>query len=591
MTDQRLRYLITAEDKASATFARLKGDMASLGASSTALGRVLGGIGPQLVGAFSVAALSGFIARTVDGIDALNDLKDATGASIENLSALEDVAVRTGTSMDTAGDAVLKLNKALNTASDPKSGAAEALRALGLSVDELKRLDPVLALQKVGVALAGFADDGNKGRVTMELLGKSTGQLAPLLKDLAEAGKLNATVTTEQAEAAEKFNKQLFALQKNATDFSRALAGPMINAINDTIDRFREGERAGKSFFTTLRDEQLKLLGIGAENPVQKLQREVAALDAALANPQLPEIMRAGFLEKRAAAAAELARQLGGAKNTFLRGDKDAGPASTARPSLPDIGDKPGKTGKQAGPYEVGSYALQEAGDLRAAFEAIDKINREWQPAEWFGGEASLYEAELLRKAFEAIEDVNANSAKEVERLAREAENALKLGRDAGQEVGLVFASAAGKAITEFQNLRGVLKGILADINQIAVRELVTKPLEGFLAPLFKDFSFASLLAGGRATGGPVQAGKMYQVNERGPGELLNVGGRQYLMAGQDGHVQPAGQRGSMLVQPTIINHIDARTDAAAVAQMVAGGVRAGMAETFDHLRAQGVLA
>ena len=44
-------------------------------------------------------------------------------------------------------------------------------------------------------------------------------------------------------------------------------------------------------------------------------------------------------------------------------------------------------------------------------------------------------------------------------------------------------------------------------------------------------------LAGYRAEGGDVEAGKMYRVNERGP-EVLNVGNAQYLMmGGKNGHV------------------------------------------------------
>jgi lambda family phage tail tape measure protein len=47
---------------------------------------------------------------------------------------------------------------------------------------------------------------------------------------------------------------------------------------------------------------------------------------------------------------------------------------------------------------------------------------------------------------------------------------------------------------------------------------------------------------GGRARGGRVESGGMYPVNElarHGPGEILTSGGRQYLMARQDGYVQP----------------------------------------------------
>lgn len=63
---------------------------------------------------------------------------------------------------------------------------------------------------------------------------------------------------------------------------------------------------------------------------------------------------------------------------------------------------------------------------------------------------------------------------------------------------------------------------------------------------------------GGRAGGGPVAAGGLYQVNENGPGEMLSVGGRQFLMMGpQAGVVTPTKQHGAggatinIAVQPT----------------------------------------
>ena len=207
-----------------------------------------------------------FFNATIDGVDKLNDLADATGASVENLSALEDIAVRTGTSVDTMGDAIVKMNKALADAK-PGSDQAAAFDALGLSVKELKELDPVEAFQKIAIALQGFADDGNKARLVQELFGKSLRDVAPLLKDAAEAGQLVATVTREQALEAERFNKELYSLQKNIVDAARALTGPMVSAFNETIDKFREGAKEGKSFYRVIFEEQLKLLGLKDDAP------------------------------------------------------------------------------------------------------------------------------------------------------------------------------------------------------------------------------------------------------------------------------------------------------------------------------------
>jgi len=198
------------------------------------------GVGSAFAAAFSVSGIAAFVKSTVDGIDHLNDLSDATGASVENLSALEDIAARTGTNMEAVGASVIKLNKTL-TAAIPDSQQAAALKAIGLSVAELKTLDPAEALLKVSTALAGYTDEGRKARLVQVLFGKSVEEVGPFLKDLAEKGHLNATVTAEQAKAAEKFNQELFQLQKNSTDAARSIVSELVPAMNKLFAQFREG--------------------------------------------------------------------------------------------------------------------------------------------------------------------------------------------------------------------------------------------------------------------------------------------------------------------------------------------------------------
>lgn len=236
------------------------------------------GVGSVLAAAFPVTLIAGFIRATVDGLDRLNDLSDATGASIENLSALEDIAARTGTSMDTVGDAVLKLNKVLAEAK-PGTAAAESLKALGLNAEALKRLDPAEALRQVSVALAGFADNGDKARLVQELFGKSVQQVAGLLKDLAEAGRLNGTVTTEQVKAAEEFNKQLARLSKDATDAARNIAGPLVTSLNDFFSAMRRFSSNEGGFFSGV-GEQLNVDFLRARLQATKEEIERLAPDA-----------------------------------------------------------------------------------------------------------------------------------------------------------------------------------------------------------------------------------------------------------------------------------------------------------------------
>lgn len=268
------------------------------------------GIGTALAGALSLTAFKQFFSTTVNGLDALNDLADATGSSIENLSALEDAAARTGTSMETVGTAVIKLNKALGDAK-PGSPQAAALRAIGLEAEALKQLDPSEALLQVAIALNGYADDANKARLVQELFGKSLKDVAPLLNDLAKAGKLNATVTAQQAAEAEKFNQQIDRLSKNVNDAARAIVGDMLPALNKLLETYASLKKNG-GFFESIGTE------IKANLASDRLRVVVADIEAIqqTINRQGGD----GYLVKRLAALREEAAML--SKQAFETSDQ-----------------------------------------------------------------------------------------------------------------------------------------------------------------------------------------------------------------------------------------------------------------------------
>lgn len=254
-------------------------------------------VGAAFVAAGTAAVYFG--KQVIDGLDALNDVADVTGSTIENISALEDVALRTGASLENVSASMLRFNNVLKEA-DGKNGASLALQAIGVSVEELKKLDPAEALRQTAVALSGFADDANKARIVQELFGKSVKEIGPYLKDLAESGQLNAKVTADQAAEAERFNKSLFELQTNVNQLARDFSGPLLKSINDTIKAFKEGKAAGEGFFETaarryannIRD----VYGIERETVGSSTGRftpGVMGPPSSLANPQsLPDIQK-----------------------------------------------------------------------------------------------------------------------------------------------------------------------------------------------------------------------------------------------------------------------------------------------------------
>lgn len=265
---------ISATDAASGVFKTVAGEAARLQSSIGYVSTTLASMGVSL----SAGAFLAFVTNINNGVDALNDLKDATGASIENISALEDVARRTGSSFDTVSTALVKLNQGLSAAK-PGSDTERAIKALGLSVSELKALDPAEAFRRIAVSLSGFEDDANKARLTQELFGKSLKEVAPLLKDLAEQGQLNATVTTAQAEAAEKLNKQIFNLQKNALDAGRAITGALVPALSEGVDRFLLAHKHAGGLLDTLALYARLDYSKGFQGNLAKVEEQIAALE------------------------------------------------------------------------------------------------------------------------------------------------------------------------------------------------------------------------------------------------------------------------------------------------------------------------
>lgn len=242
--DKDIRYSITAEDRFSRAFGQLKRDISGSrdqfdGLISKA-GLVNVALGSIALGAVGAGGLLLGIRQLTNDLDKLNDAADATGASIEGLSALENVSRRNGAGLELVVTAALKLNKVLTEAT-PDSAMAQTLQRIGLDAAALRKVDPSEAVRQVAVALSGFADDGNKARLVQELFGKSTKEVAAFLKDLADAGQLNVKVTTEQAQAAEKLNKEIYALQTNSYDAARALTSKLIPALNTLFREVKEG--------------------------------------------------------------------------------------------------------------------------------------------------------------------------------------------------------------------------------------------------------------------------------------------------------------------------------------------------------------
>ena len=229
------KIILSAEDKTGAAIESAKRGFNQLQGVAAAVSAQFGLLG----GGATLAGFAAIVKGANDAIDAMNDVSDATGASIENISALQRVAKLYGHDVGISTTLLMKFNKELASTAKPGSEAENIFKQLGLSAAELRRIDPAEALQRTAVAFEQFANNGERARNQEMLFGKATREGAAYLKDLADSGQLVATVTTQQAEEAEKFNRELLKLQANASSVGKTLALELIPRINNIFETMR----------------------------------------------------------------------------------------------------------------------------------------------------------------------------------------------------------------------------------------------------------------------------------------------------------------------------------------------------------------
>ena len=444
---QDVRYSITAEDRFSRTFDALKRDLAashnSMGLLATGAARTvaaLGGIGAVVAGfSASAAAFKGL----ANDLDALNDAADATGSTVESLSALEDVARSNGGTLDLVTGAIVKMNQALNAA-EPNSAVATALDRIGLSAEQLRSQDPSAAIQTLARTLAGYADDGDKARLVQELFGKSLKEAAPFLKDLADAGELNAKVTTEAAQQAEKFNKELAALQTNASNFARGIAADLLPQLNGAIEAFRQGAKEGKNWYQVIFGQQLKILGIDLEaSKIKSLRADIEGLQATRERQGLDP-----YLQRRLAGLqSELA--LLEKRNKVELNSQAGGGRGVVNPELvkPSLGGPPPKPAKAAQAQQSEAERLLETLEKQLATE--QKLTREEElqlaiEQKQIAGLTPALEARIRGTArfIDQLKEVNAQLERE---LGFQKLLADKTQRDVNEGLGLLENTPTGQ--------------------------------------------------------------------------------------------------------------------------------------------------
>lgn len=229
---------------------RVSGSFRAISGSFSKLAGVIGvGIGLE--------ALRRAAADAIEFGDNIEKAVAKTGIGAEKISELAYAAQQTDVPFEGLTTSLKKMQIALSEAASGVKAPNETLRALGLTIEELKRLEPDQQFELLADRISKLKDPADRARAAVDLFGKAGADLLPLFEDGAsgiqklreEAHKLGATLTDEQAKALAEADDSIKRLKASFSGFARTLTAEVAPALSQFLDNLNaivSGDKIGK---------------------------------------------------------------------------------------------------------------------------------------------------------------------------------------------------------------------------------------------------------------------------------------------------------------------------------------------------------
>jgi hypothetical protein len=200
--------------------------------------------------------------------------------SAQTLQAYQFAAEQSGVSVETFGKGIQKLGINLGEAQTGNKSAIKSFADLGLSVEELTRLSPEQAFEKVAAAISQLPNPAQQAAAAVGLFGKSGAELVPVFQEgagflaqmRAEAERLQLVLSKEQVQG-------LATLDDSISKVSASFKSLQARIVAELAPSLVRASEAAAQFFADISVEDLVLR---AEAAVTQLADAFAALSPVL---------------------------------------------------------------------------------------------------------------------------------------------------------------------------------------------------------------------------------------------------------------------------------------------------------------------
>jgi len=184
------------------------------------------------------AVVDGF-GKAIDLGGKLTDLSSRTGETAGSLMVLQRAFENSDVGADKVGSTINKLQKFMAEAAAGGAEQTATMQALGISMSDLAGKTPTEQLQVFAQKIAGISDPAQRARASMEVFGKSGGELLPLLNNFSgeletAKGQLGSMpgVMDRTAKALDDLGDNYKAIQAKTMEFAAGFLEDALPALN-----------------------------------------------------------------------------------------------------------------------------------------------------------------------------------------------------------------------------------------------------------------------------------------------------------------------------------------------------------------------
>jgi len=270
MANPKVKYEITAEDKSKKV---VSGVEASLKRAAK--------IGATALATASVAAAAGIATmavRAAQAADNVGKLSTQLGISVKSLSQFEFIAGQTGVKFDTLTMALQRSTRRIAEAAQGTGEAQTALKELGISAQELNKLDPAAQFEVLSKQLSQVTNDADQVRLAFKLFDSEGVRLLRTIKETGgefsdlntRARDLGAVLDNDLTKKAADVNNSMGEIKAALSGVGNTLLanfGPaIVAAANGLVEFINTARKAAASIgLITLRVSELSKVDIKAE--------------------------------------------------------------------------------------------------------------------------------------------------------------------------------------------------------------------------------------------------------------------------------------------------------------------------------------